>query len=359
MFRPATRTSFLVLKRDLTPSLQYVKQPSTSLIFIKSISTRLISTTDSSKSTATTLGNTIQHQNHFKNENDVARLHEELLKEIPSPLLRIPHPKPVRDEFIDAKTPLTTKDLESIDIKVNLHRVPVTLADKIAFQIVKSLRIPADWFFKKKYMHRAVMLETVAAVPGMVAATLRHLRSLRKMQHDGGWIEHLLHEAENERMHLMTWMRFSQPNLWERFLVAVVQGGWYNIYFLLYLLSPKIAHRVAGYLEEDAIISYTAFLNEIDNGNIPNTKEVPDIAIEYWNLDRETATLRDVVLAVRADEAAHRDSNHHFSDRIILKREDLREDIRRIFAEAESHTTNKIAGINEAATAKWARKEKS
>ncbi|CAG8613864.1 8125_t:CDS:2 [Ambispora gerdemannii] len=355
MFRPAIRTSILILKRDLTSSLQYIQKPN-SLIFIKSTSARLISTTDSSKSTVTINRNTTNTANSSATFIQHNLNNEELLRDIPSPLLRIPHPKPIRNEIIDAKTPLTTKDLESIDIKINLHRVPVTIPDKIAFNIVKMLRIPTDLFFKKKYIHRSVMLETVAAVPGMVAATVRHLRSLRKMQHDGGWIEHLLHEAENERMHLLTWMRFSQPNIWERALVVVVQGIWYNVFFALYLISPRVAHRIAGYLEEEAIISYTTFLNEIDNGNISNIKEVPDIAIDYWNLDRETATLRDVVMAIRADEAAHRDSNHHFSDRIILKKEDLREDIRRIFAEAKSHTARKIAGLNESAADKWERK---
>lgn len=36
----------------------------------------------------------------------------------------------------------------------------------------------------------------------MVAGTLRHLNSLRKMKRDHGWIHTLLEEAENERMHL-------------------------------------------------------------------------------------------------------------------------------------------------------------
>ncbi|KAG9302091.1 hypothetical protein G9A89_021135 [Geosiphon pyriformis] len=278
-----------------------------------------------------------------------------ILQQIPAELLRTPHPRPVRNEFIDAKKPLTTKDLEKIDIKINLHREPVTFKDKIAYTVVKLLRIPTDMFFKKKYIHRSVMLETVAAVPGMVGATLRHLRSLRRMKHDGGWIEHLLHEAENERMHLLTWMRFSQPNLWERGLVAVVQGVWYNVFFVLYLISPSTAHRVTGYLEEEAVISYTSFLKEIDNGNIQNIREVPEIALEYWKLDRNTATLRDVVLAVRADEAVHRDSNHHFSDRLILHREDLREDIKLVIAEEVANKRNKnIAGLNHNANEKWA-----
>ena len=117
-------------------------------------------------------------------------------------------------------------------------------------------------------------------------------------------------------MHLMTWMAISQPKLWERTLIAVVQGVFYNCFFALYLASPRTAHRMVGYLEEEAIVSYTSFLNEIDNGHIENTNKIPDLAIDYWNLDRNTATLRDVVLAVRADEATHRDTNHHFADRL-------------------------------------------
>lgn len=163
----------------------------------------------------------------------------------------------------------------------------------------------------------------MAAVPGMVAGMLRHLRSLRLVKHDGGWIHHLLHEAENERMHLMTWMKIMQPNLAERALVTLVQGIFFNFYMLTYLFFPKTCHRFVGYLEEEAVISYTAFLQEIDKGHIENIK-APQIAIDYWHL-KEDATLRDVVLAVRLDEAAHRDVNHHLSDRILSGKENLHE----------------------------------
>lgn len=61
-------------------------------------------------------------------------------------------------------------------------------------------------------------------------------------------------------MHLMTWMRISQPNWWERSLITLVQGGFYNMFFMLYLISPRTAHRVVGYLEEEAIVSYNSFL---------------------------------------------------------------------------------------------------
>ncbi|RKP38252.1 alternative oxidase-domain-containing protein [Dimargaris cristalligena] len=245
--------------------------------------------------------------------------------ETPPELTHTYVPRPIRDDFV-CDAPLTTAKLEQLEIYPNAHREPNDKLDALALIIVKTLRKPTDWFFRKKYVHRAVMLETVAAVPGMVGAMLRHLRSLRGLKYDGGWIAHLLHEAENERMHLMTWMEVCNPGWFDRFLVFTVQGGFFNLFFLVYLCSPRMAHRIVGYLEEEAIISYTAFLKEIDEGRIANTK-APVVAVEYWNLDPQTATLRDTVLAVRADEALHRDTNHHFADRMLIHKEDLHKDL--------------------------------
>ncbi|KAJ1985289.1 inducible alternative oxidase 2 [Dimargaris verticillata] len=245
--------------------------------------------------------------------------------EIPPELQHIYIPKPIRDDFVGDQ-PLTTANLENLEVYPNAHREPNDISDRIALTIVKILRKPTDLFFRKKYVHRAVMLETVAAVPGMVGGVVRHLRGLRGTGHDGGWIAHLLHEAENERMHLMTWMTICVPNFFDRALVVTVQGIFFNAFFLLYLLSPRTAHRMTGYLEEEAIISYTAFLKEIDAGRIKNSP-APKIAVEYWNLDPKSATLRDVVLAVRADEALHRDTNHHFSDRMLTHVESLHQEL--------------------------------
>lgn len=76
------------------------------------------------------------------------------------------------------------------------------------------------------------MLETVAAVLGMVGGMLLHCKSLRRFEHSGGWIRALLEEAENERMHLMTFMEVSQPHWYEHALVMAVQGVFFNAYFL-------------------------------------------------------------------------------------------------------------------------------
>ncbi|XP_059462438.1 ubiquinol oxidase 1a, mitochondrial [Corylus avellana] len=194
--------------------------------------------------------------------------------------------------------------------------------DKLAYWTVKSLRWPTDLFFQRRYGCRAMMLETVAAVPGMVGGLLLHCKSLRRFEHSGGWIKALLEEAENERMHLMTFMEVSNPRWYERALVFTVQGVFFNAYFLGYMISPKFAHRVVGYLEEEAIHSYTEFLKELDKGTIENVP-APAIAIDYWQLPANS-TLRDVVMVVRADEAHHRDVNHFASD-IHYQGRELRE----------------------------------
>ena len=195
------------------------------------------------------------------------------------------------------------------------HRKPEGLRDRIAFTFVKFLRFFADLFFRKRYGHRAVVLETVAAVPGMVAGLLQHLRAVRRMLDDQGWIKDLLDEAENERMHLMTFIQVAQPTLFERGLIMVAQAIFYNFYFFLYLFAPKTAHRVIGYFEEEAVTSYTHYLKEIDAGRLENGP-APQIAIDYWDLPAN-ARLRDVVIAVREDEAGHRDRNHYFADTLI------------------------------------------
>jgi hypothetical protein len=72
--------------------------------------------------------------------------------------------------------------------------------------MVRFLRVVSDMYFKTNYLLRACMLETVAAVPGMVAGISHHLRSLRRLETDN-WIKILLDEAENERMHLHAFMK--------------------------------------------------------------------------------------------------------------------------------------------------------
>lgn len=198
--------------------------------------------------------------------------------------------------------------------QISTHHPIGGFSDRFAFGFTKLLRFFADLFFRKRYGHRAVVLETVAGVPGMVAGMWTHLRSLRQMKDDDGWIRTLLDEAENERMHLMTFIEIAQPNWIERWLILIAQGIFWNVYLLIYVVSPRTAHRIVGYFEEEAVYSYTEFLREVDSGKIDNVP-APQIAIDYWHL-KPDARLRDVILAVREDEAGHRDVNHDFANQL-------------------------------------------
>ncbi|MEM7702198.1 MAG: alternative oxidase [Pseudomonadota bacterium] len=215
-------------------------------------------------------------------------------------------------------SPLPLVRQVNFDAVIDSHVAPETTSDKIAYGFCKALRFVADTFFAKRYGHRAVVLETVAAVPGMVGGLWQHLTALRTMRDDEGWIRTLLDEAENERMHLMTFIEIAQPNWFERALIAITQMVFYNFYFWLYLFAPRTAHRVVGYFEEEAVISYTSYLAEVDAGRHENVS-APQIAIDYWQLPQD-ARLRDVIIAVRADEAEHRDVNHSFVDVMDARR---------------------------------------
>ncbi|WP_019624519.1 alternative oxidase [Thioalkalivibrio thiocyanoxidans] len=207
----------------------------------------------------------------------------------------------------------------SIDQETDLthHHKPRDVSDRVARAFTALMRFFADTFFARRYGHRAVVLETVAGVPGMVGATLRHLRSLRRMEDDHGWISTLMDEAENERMHLLTFIEIASPSWFERVLIILAQGFFYTLYFLIYVVSPRTAHRIIGYFEEEAIVSYTEYLEEVETGAIENIP-APDRAIQYWDLPKD-ARLMDVIRAVREDEAGHRDVNHGFADLLSKK----------------------------------------
>eukprot|EP00904_Undaria_pinnatifida_P007664 jgi/Undpi1/4027/HiC_scaffold_16.g07394.m1 len=221
-------------------------------------------------------------------------------------------------------------ELNSIQVT---HKEPEEAVDHFAYRGVRFLRWSFDVLagFKTgvvdehKYLNRVIFLETVAGIPGMVAGTLRHLTSLRRMRRDHGWIHTLLEEAENERMHLLTFLKLKQPGPIFRFAVLISQGVMFNAFFLAYIISPKTCHRFVGYIEEEAVHTYTVprragvypsqLLKDLDDNKLPlfSNLPAPAIAKSYWKLGDE-AMFRDLVLAVRADEANHRVVNHTFAD---------------------------------------------
>ncbi|KAM0747595.1 AOX-domain-containing protein [Meredithblackwellia eburnea MCA 4105] len=132
------------------------------------------------------------------------------------------------------------------------------------------------------WTRRILFLESIAGVPGM--------------------------------MHLLTFMKISNPGWMFRLMILGAQGVYCNLFFLAYLISPSAAHRFVGYLEEEAVVTYTQIADEIKRGNLPEwdvggQQVVPQISVDYWRLGKR-ATMLDLILAVRADEAGHRFVNH-------------------------------------------------
>lgn len=211
------------------------------------------------------------------------------------------------------------KDAETVDIT---HRKPEGIKDWVAYGTMKCLRVGFDTFTGYKpgemnenlYLRRFIFLETVAAVPGMIGGMIRHMKALRTMNADGGWIHHLLEEAENERMHLFTFIKLRNPGMMFRLAVLMSQAVFILGFSATYAVSPSTAHRFVGYLEEEAVKTYTNCIKELDEGHLPRwlNLKAPEDALKYWGLP-ENATFRDVLVAVRADEVMHREVNHHLA----------------------------------------------
>ena len=190
------------------------------------------------------------------------------------------------------------------------------VADGFAKSMTKFFRFFADTFFAKRYGHRAVVLETVAGVPGMVAGMLVHLKSLRTHKRGyGPIIRKLLAEAENERMHLMFFIEIAEPNKLERGLIILAQFIFWHFYLVMYLISPRTAHMMTHYFEEEAVKSYTEYLELIESGEIDDV-DAPLIAIEYYGMDVD-ARLSTMIQHIRADEANHSKVNLEYAN--VLK----------------------------------------
>eukprot|EP00957_Ditylum_brightwellii_P207087 15351413-Ditylum_brightwellii.AAC.1 len=116
-------------------------------------------------------------------------------------------------------------------------------------------------------------------------------------------------------MHLLSFVRMRDPGNAMRFVVLGGQVAAGTGFLILYAMSPTFCHRLVGYIEEEACHTYTTIIDTIENA--PDESEMaewrteiaPAIARGYWKLG-ETGTVLDMMYAIRADEAEHRDVNH-------------------------------------------------
>lgn len=118
-----------------------------------------------------------------------------------------------------------------------------------------------------------------------------------------------------------------------KILILGAQGVFFNSLFVSYLISPRTVHRFVGYceyirpsinaaftkfvaVEEEATLTYTLAIQDIENGKLPKWEKLqaPDIAVEYWNMPEGKRSMKDLLLYIRADEAKHREVNHTLSN---------------------------------------------
>jgi hypothetical protein len=182
-------------------------------------------------------------------------------------------------------------------LTVLYHHKPQTISDLITNTVVYGLYHSFNAITGYKHVNpsvqsiewRLLVLESVAGVPGFVAAGFRHFRSLRTLQRDHGWIATLLEEAENERMHLLLCLNKFNAGIITRTMVITAQMILVPVLMGVYAVHPRSMHRFVGYLEETACKTYVNIIAHVET---PGTElnlawkdmEASDMAKGYYKL---------------------------------------------------------------------------
>ena len=102
-------------------------------------------------------------------------------------------------------------------------------------------------------------------------------------------------------MHLLTFVRMKDPNIFFRAAVVGGQVGFGATFLTAYSISPAFCHRMVGYVEEEACSTYTKLIKAIENAPEGSdlaawkTELAPKIARAYWKL--ENGTVLDLMYA--------------------------------------------------------------
>lgn len=151
-------------------------------------------------------------------------------------------------------------------------------------------------------------------------------------------------------MHLLTFLKLAEPGPSMRFMVPGAQWVFFSGFSLAYLVSPQICHRFVGYLEEEAVITYSKAIDDLENGLLPawDGLSAPGMAIKYWQMPEGQRSMRSLLLYVRADEAKHRDVNHALGN--LDQDTDANPFAARVGAQVQSVVRSAGAGLQEASS---------
>jgi ubiquinol oxidase len=107
-------------------------------------------------------------------------------------------------------------DLDQIESLHQVRRTPAGYRDYLASGICN--------IFRKGF-------DTVSNYKEQGMDANRWLTRVIILERDNGWINHLLAEAENERMHLFIFMKFKDPGFFFRWFIVLTQGVMFNALF--------------------------------------------------------------------------------------------------------------------------------
>lgn len=158
----------------------------------------------------------------------------------------------------------------------------------------------------------------------------------------------------NLLQHLLTFLKMAEPGPFMRLMVLGAQGVFFNAMFVAYLVSPKTCHRFVGYLEEEAVYTYSRQIKDLDAGRLPEWQnlEAPDIAVSYWKMPEGKRSMRDLLLYIRADEAKHREVNHTLGN--LDQKEDMNPFVSQYKDDSRPHPSKSIESIKSTG---WEREE--
>ena len=202
------------------------------------------------------------------------------------------------------------------------HHVPTTPGDYIALYGVRCLRWVAHRTYRDRFLHRSFPLVALAPVFPLTSVVAAHFGGVVRHSHYGPAHQErssrLLDELHNKEMHYAAMLEFASVRPFDRCFIAVCRALCHVVYAVASLIAPRMGYRFVAYLAEEATVTLTHFVNDIDTGHIADVPATP-MCVTYWAMPKGGPTggcsLRDVVLRLRTDAMTHRDWNHHRANR--------------------------------------------
>ncbi|KAL3661573.1 hypothetical protein V7S43_013333 [Phytophthora oleae] len=215
------------------------------------------------------------------------------------PMSKKPELHPVYSLEAIEDTPLTNHKSNKIHKNVALLD---TKTSSFGFDLLFDYRGLGVSMTARDWLNRCLYIETLAGFSEMVVGMAHHLRSWRSLKRGDIWLE----EAENERIHMQIFTSMKQAGLLFQGTMLAAQSIFFPAFFLAYMVSPKTCHRFVGFVEEEAVKTYTYLLEDMEHGHLDEwcTMIAPLIGRSYYDLP-DDAKVYDMIKCIRADKMNH------------------------------------------------------